>query len=482
MSEAKSRPRALVVEEQDRVRHALEGEGLEVTTARDGVEGFAKAQAMVPDVVVIGARTPELNGHPFSRLLKATPGTQSIPVVVFGGEAETPLESFWSRRAGVDRTVPSGASPEQIASVARQAAGRAVARPALAPAATDPTRPVQPANGSSLVDRLVLEGTLAEEVRRLADLVYSREHCLEQFAALAESVAPCACIAVAIIDGPRGDVLVRPAADLNEGHMDQVRESVIKNAGRPDLRDGLHLSFAARDRIHPGSGEPPLLSTNLFPFRIQNDYIGALGIFHFAKDALDAGTAAHLADLARGFTPTAKLLQLYEENRLLGIVDPLTRTHNYRFFHENLEREFARAKRYGSHLSLVVLDIDHFRSINENYGHLEGDAILQGIAKLMRDNFREIDLLARYGGNQFAMILPETPQDGARLVVERARKLIAEHKFVTARGPLHITTSAGIAACFEEVKAPADLVKLVDDALLEAKKGGRNSTRVHRRE
>ncbi|MBI3269537.1 MAG: diguanylate cyclase [Planctomycetes bacterium] len=474
MSEARSRPLALLVGETEGLRAALEAEGLDVATVADGVEGLARAQALEPQVLVVTGKPTELSGHALCRLLKSDASTAAIPVVLAGG-GDASGDRFWGRRSNADRVLPAATPLGEVAAAARRAArpARAVGEPAAAP---------HPVTRAGLLDRLVLENTLADETRKLADLVYSRDHCLEQCAVLAESVASCTAIAVAVLDGPRGDVHLRPVGELREGHLDQVKEALVRNAGRADLRDGLRLSFSRRDRIQPGSGEPPFQTSVVHAFRIQNDYVGALCAFHFEKDAFGPTESAFLSDLARGFTPTAKLLQLYEENRLLGIVDPLTRMHNYRFFLETLEREFARAKRYGSHLSLVLLDIDHFRSINENYGHLEGDSLLQGIARVLKDNFREIDLASRYGGNQFALILPETHQEGARLVAERIRKVIADTKFMTARGPLHVTSSAGVASCFEDVKSPTEILKLADDALLEAKKGGRNSTRVHRRE
>ncbi len=169
----------------------------------------------------------------------------------------------------------------------------------------------------------------------------------------------------------------------------------------------------------------------------------------------------------------------------LSITDGLTKLTNRRHFNDMLRLEFSRAVRYGGTLGCILLDIDHFKKVNDVYGHLTGDRILQDIAKLIQDNIRRIDLPARYGGEEFVLLLPETSGEGLGIVAEKLRSAIASHDFRDYTdpenpGPEQVTISLG-GANFPESKVtkPEDLVEKADQAMYEAKRSGRNRVVMH---
>lgn len=143
--------------------------------------------------------------------------------------------------------------------------------------------------------------------------------------------------------------------------------------------------------------------------------------------------------------------------------DPLTGLANRGYFQEKLDYELKRLKRTRSNLTLAMLDIDNFKSINDKYGHLEGDRVLKQIANILRKNMREVDVVARWGGEEFAIIMPETDSKGALIFIERIRKIIEGYKFKTK-----ITVSAGIASTKGETNKD-NFVSFADDALYVAK-------------
>lgn len=164
----------------------------------------------------------------------------------------------------------------------------------------------------------------------------------------------------------------------------------------------------------------------------------------------------------------------------LSITDGLTKLINRRHFNDMLRLEFSRAVRYGGTLGCILLDIDHFKKVNDIYGHLTGDRVLREIAKLIQDNIRRIDLPARYGGEEFVLLLPETSSEGLGIVAEKLRTAIASHDFRDYTdpqnpGPDQVTVSLG-GANFPESKLTKseDLVEKADQALYEAKRSGRN--------
>ena len=140
--------------------------------------------------------------------------------------------------------------------------------------------------------------------------------------------------------------------------------------------------------------------------------------------------------------------------------------------------EFHRARRYGEPLSLVMIDVDIFKKINDNFGHLGGNRFLRAIAKLIRDNIRQSDFAARYGGDEFVVILPETEEAEAVAVGEKLRKRMEASSVPLGGGIARATFSLGVSTLYPKMKRPSDLIEHADKALYEAKRSGRNRTRV----
>ena len=167
--------------------------------------------------------------------------------------------------------------------------------------------------------------------------------------------------------------------------------------------------------------------------------------------------------------------EVSRQNRALQILatqDPLTGCFNRRAFFERFEVEFSRAQRYGNPLSCVMVDIDHFKSINDNHGHPVGDKVIQKVSDVLRDRLRDSDILCRYGGEEFCLILPETDLAGAIKTAERVRSAVATNAPLGIR----VTISLGVSALCMEPANPSELLNQADKALYRAKTSGRNST------
>ena len=160
--------------------------------------------------------------------------------------------------------------------------------------------------------------------------------------------------------------------------------------------------------------------------------------------------------------------------------DGLTQLMNYQYFHETLSREVARAQRSRTPLTVIMADIDRFKGINDTYGHLAGDHALQTVAACLKTSLRETDLISRYGGEEFAMILFNVPPDDALLVADRVRQTVSEMKIQFENQSLPMTMSFGIATMFpDDVISKEELLKRADKALYRAKSSGRNCCRVY---
>lgn len=156
-------------------------------------------------------------------------------------------------------------------------------------------------------------------------------------------------------------------------------------------------------------------------------------------------------------------------------VDGLTALHNRRYFDLRLEQEVSRARRHGRELTLCLADLDRFKALNDTHGHLFGDKVLRGVAGCWRSGLRKSDFAARYGGEELALILPETSAEGGRRAAEKVRGAIARLRFKAPAGgapPVGVTASIGLASYPEQASRPEDLVALADQALYAAKRAG----------
>lgn len=164
----------------------------------------------------------------------------------------------------------------------------------------------------------------------------------------------------------------------------------------------------------------------------------------------------------------------------LSVTDYLTGVYNIRYFYNRLEEEFSRAVRYHFPLSCIMFDIDHFKKINDSYGHRVGDIVLREFAQLVKSHTRKSDIFARYGGEEFIMLLPQTSLKGATREAERLRQALKEHTFHVLKGKIEITMSIGIAHSHAgKIKTQDDLITFADHALFTAKNKGRNKIVVY---
>ncbi len=184
-----------------------------------------------------------------------------------------------------------------------------------------------------------------------------------------------------------------------------------------------------------------------------------------------AGRLIEMEGLVADVTEKRRMLRELEN---LARRDGLTGLWNRRYFFELGQREILRAARERSPLALVFFDADHFKRINDTYGHEVGDKVLTDIAQLGLRQLREVDIFGRMGGEEFAVLLPETPYAGALLVAERLRGCFASHALQLPQGPVRFTASFGVAMLCRETPCVESLLRRADDALYEAKRCGRN--------
>jgi two-component system cell cycle response regulator len=246
---------------------------------------------------------------------------------------------------------------------------------------------------------------------------------------------------------------------------DEVRSSWVRSGTNVHTRSVIAIPFALEPEqagvffLRRSMQEPPLSQTDL----------------EFADTVIRAAvTAVQRAKRIESTMADNRRLEL------LAHTDPLTKVLNRRALNERLAAEMERVRRYDTTVSLLLIDLDHFKLINDTFGHLTGDDVLCEVAMLLQRAVRAVDVVARYGGEEFVVVLPETGQVGSAAFAERLREHIEGHVFIQSRrAPIRLTTSIGV-ACYPAfgVESVEDLFAAADQALYRAKAEGRNRVRA----
>jgi len=240
--------------------------------------------------------------------------------------------------------------------------------------------------------------------------------------------------------------------------------------------------FALDPRMEAGDGCPGVdAGPALFvPMRRREHAPGYLAAFRARGAAPFSSAEARQLTLLAAWTAMAlENLRLGESVEKLAITDDLTQVYNYRFLKAALKKEIKRAARFNQELGLVMLDVDNLKGYNDRNGHLRGSYLLRELAALLVRQVRSFDLTAKYGGDEFTIILPQTGLEGTMVVAERMRRAVAEHAFPLERAG-GITISLGVATFPVDAEDGQSLIRAADHALYVAKRQGRNQVLTYR--
>jgi len=245
----------------------------------------------------------------------------------------------------------------------------------------------------------------------------------------------------------------------------------------------LYGSFDETEIARTGAilmGDDDLITQSILcvPLRLGSKIKGVISVQSYLRDQYSQEDLEQLELLAGQGAIALENSRLFGEVQQLAITDPLTQLFNRRRFFELGEQEFDRSQRYGRPLSVIILDIDHFKRVNDTYGHYVGDQVLQQLAEICSRNIRAIDILARYGGEEFVIVTPETAADEAAVTCERLRTEVAREAFPTTRGPIPITISLGVVDLSHPCRSLEELLDRSDQALYHSKENGRNRTSI----
>jgi len=250
---------------------------------------------------------------------------------------------------------------------------------------------------------------------------------------------------------------------LNAWVLAKASSLVIKDLEKDFRFRGLDMAEFKGRSFHLS----PLLSS-------QGQVAGLVRIESVEREAMDQEDQRLIESLVVLASLAFENAKLYQEAAELAVTDGLTRLLLRRPLMERLETELKRAAEQGSPMSLIMIDIDHFKAVNDTYGHPAGDSVLKEVAALVRRSVRDVDVCGRYGGEEFVVLLPLTPMDGALLVAERIREAVRSRPFDLRGESRQVTISLGVAVAPQHGSQPRELIAAADEALYLSKKNGRD--------
>lgn len=480
MADPQGPTQVLIADDSPVVLHMLgamfRGTGFEVVTARDGIEAVEKAFANDISLIILDVMMPRLNGYQTCRLLRSEPQTKDIPVIILTSKDQV-ADRFWGLETGADHYLTKDEASSKLLELVAATLAEWKSRGARPPATRQTGIDIL-SRVNDLLDRQLYEATIVSEIGQVARHLVQFDETVLSVMGLVARVVDFTLGAVAFVEGDELEAVLVQQHPTVLGGVDvmgrRLLEAAHRGQGARPMRE-VHTRLLTLHGGAEGLADDPLDDFAAFPFVTHDRFVGLLALAGRLVGRLTPETEAFMSRVANQAQIVVENSRLIERLRNLSIRDGLTELYNHRHSMETLANEFARIGRYESSVSVLMVDIDHFKRVNDAHGHQAGDVILRDVARLLVGGLRSVDIVGRYGGEEFVAVLPQTGYEEARATAERLRRRIYEHSFSASGSPVGISVSLGVASYpGPGVTSASDLIHVCDQALYRAKAAGRN--------
>jgi two-component system cell cycle response regulator len=463
-------PRILLVDDSASARHLLAArlreKGFDVVDAPDAGRAAELAIAQPPNAVVTDLWMPDVSGLQLCRLLRAEPATAGVPIVLLTASDDR-RSRFWARCAGATAYVTKteiGPLVSLLQEVTRNGE-------TLPPATIQPNEKKEPVRVqeklSALLDSALYDATIAGEVRSLSHTDGDLTRLFTELAKLASDVVTYRWLALSTSANDGSQLMLHTHPSSRRVAEEEARHALNVAAAGPIIAVEDDRPLAA-----PGGSAPLVLPVRFGALTMGSIALGPSPRGISSEDRRVVELVAHELGGA------LRMASLVGEARRLAATDSLTGLMNRRAFMEAMDRERSRAERHTLPVSVLMLDVDHFKKVNDTKGHEAGDCVLRGIGQVLRKIARKSDVVARWGGEEFVVALAQTAEAGGRVAAERVRRSIADAEFALPSGEiLRVTASVGLASTTSAVDLD-ELLGRADKALYAAKHRGRNRIEI----
>jgi len=468
------------------LKFALSSEGYEVVTACDGVEAIEMVYKEYPDLILLDILMPKMNGYQVCRLIKGDKNTTSIPVIMLTGQ-DQPKDKFWGLETGADdfivKDFESMSLFESIEKLLKETEN-VQSNKSLSKKETVSLDSIL-SRVNDLLDKRLFQTTIMNVINRIAQTEDKCEDILREILNVLTRVVNYHVGMILLKENEESSHLtVYVNQAVNETYVnamvEKTKNDAITHLGYSIDKTNIRIT-TFNQAGNSSSKDVPYKPKSYIslPLVAHKAVIGIISLSSSDDNMFGGEMNDTLIVVINESSIVINNVMLREEIKRLAITDGLTKCYNHRHFQEIIANEFNRCKRYKSLFALLIIDIDHFKNVNDTYGHMAGDSVLREVSSRLKNSIRDVDFAARYGGEEFALIFPATNLIGAFQTADRIRQSIADMTFSELPPEKQITISIGVSS-YPEILAQTqyELIDRTDQALYRAKHGGRNKVEL----
>lgn len=442
------KPKVLVADDEPTIVNffiaALSDQGYEIESAVNGAQAVEKALSFLPDVILLDVVMPELNGYQVTEKLKANPATAGIPIILVTGLGSVE-DKVQGLESGADDFLTKPFNLQEMLARVHSLIKLKKLQDQLKEMSARQPMPVHIKKVLSSYRSHIL---IVEDDERITNICKT----ILGTGGYIVDIAP---------DGEEAQKYLRAAIpDLI------LLDLMLPGISGLDLLKQLKEDSVTKDI-------PVIIITALgdLKTKVKSFYMGVDD--YLVKPVNSLELLARVKANIRKHMAQQELKYSLDETFQQSITDPLTGLYNRHYLDTVMDRELALFKRHGRIFSLMIMDIDNFKPINDNLGHLSGDQVLSGAAQILKDEIRTSDLAVRYGGDEFIVIFSDTKEDKAMIIAQRIRAAVEQKKFVEGKDQM-ASVSIGLTQASAQDKSGDDIIKRADDAMYQAKRAGKN--------
>lgn len=487
--DSQAKPLILVIHQDEVVintcRVELEKHGFEIDYALDGTEGIQKVYRLLPDVILAGSSAPELNGYQICRLIKNDPVMRKIPMLLLADQA-LKMDRFWGMKAGADDFLEKNEIQPRLLKkiqMVLEIYDRMDIEEKRLLKANNEAHPFNIRTRlNQILDTSLVESMLMVEFRSLADLVHDSALLNYMLFSLTESILEYDAAAIFYNDAnksPRVLTFHLPEGQRQPSSQIERMMDDFFNRFRDRGLTAAQLEIQESEVIGvlDDEAEPvPYEGCYIKEVYLDARLIGAIAFY--SRQKVDYGNIFPVHLVEDEVRLLMKLRNLYSQAEVLALTDNLTGLFNHKHFVTVLQREFKSSKRYEQELTLAFIGVDHFRQLNDEWGHACGDEILRHVSSMLESSFRSVDILARFGGRNLALLMPQTPGSQAMIALDRFRQKVAETPLHWQDTQIQLTIGCGVVSLTEGCPSTSDFIHRAEEALAHARNKGGNCIEI----
>ncbi len=466
------------------LKEILESKGFKVVIAKDGIEASVLCYKEIPDLIISDIEMPKMDGYQVCRLLKNDDEMKKIPFIILTSKEGAGAE-FWGYQTGADLYILKDFKPNDlIKSIDNLLKKYADIKPEISkiPKNIDYYHIMEKTN--KFLDKQLFEMTLINEINKITTKQENISDTILQMSEVFKKAIEHQIICFTIfLDESRILLWIKQSVQIEEEALQMLEYSCLEDLAIATNKDISEFSIEVEiveEKVLDKSTTIKEINKDKFyslSLKIKNQCFGIIHLFHTNMESISIDQKILFSKLSTHVSTALNASILYNLIKDLSVIDELTQIYNRRYLMEIFKIEFEKSIRYNRDLSIIMIDIDDFKNINDTYGHLTGDIVLKKIGEIIKKTIRNVDIPGRYGGEEFLIILPETDKKNAKNIAERIRKSIMTTKFKSLISQnIKTTISSGISNINElDIKDnELELIKLADKRLYKAKSTGKN--------